>query len=100
MGAGPRPAAGPALCPRLADLSSHRQARRALRGSTAQRTRIGQAGEAVIGFRTMRATLAGLLVAVVAALGVLACGNSERAGADEARRQAEQEDKARQSAAP
>jgi hypothetical protein len=47
----------------------------------------------------MRA-MAGLLVAVVAALGVSACGTSERAGADEARRQAEQEDKARQSAAP
>jgi len=33
-------------------------------------------------------------------VGLTACGNSERAGADEARRQAEQEEKARQSAAP
>jgi hypothetical protein len=44
------------------------------------------------------------LAIAVLALGSLAgpagCGNSERAGADEARRQAEQEEKARQSAAP
>lgn len=48
----------------------------------------------------MRVTLATLLVGVLGGgLGVPACGNSEQAGAEEARRQAEQEAKARQTAA-
>jgi hypothetical protein len=44
--------------------------------------------------------LAIVALALGSLLGLTACGNSERTGADEARRQAEQEEKARQSAAP
>lgn len=49
----------------------------------------------------MRVRLATALTAVLAVpLGLAACGNSERAGAEEAQRQAEQEQKARQAASP
>lgn len=50
-------------------------------------------------FQAMRAALASVLVGALGFVWLAACGNSERAGADEARRQAEAEDKARQSAA-
>jgi hypothetical protein len=46
----------------------------------------------------IRAVWAGVVLA--AGLGLAACGNSERAGADEAKRQADQEAKAQQTAAP
>lgn len=48
----------------------------------------------------MRAALASVVLGVVWALGSGACGDSERAGAEEARRQAEAEQKAKQAAAP
>jgi hypothetical protein len=49
----------------------------------------------------MRILLATAVAAVLGApLGAAGCGNSERAGAEEAQRQAEQEQKARQSASP
>ncbi len=50
------------------------------------------------GMRVLRATTLAALLG--APLGLAACGNSERAGAEEAQRQAEQEQKARQAARP
>ena len=48
----------------------------------------------------MRATVASVLVGALGVFGVWACGNSEREGAEQARRRAEAEQKARASAAP
>ena len=53
----------------------------------------------MLGFGCVPA-LASIALALASFVGLAACGNSERAGAEEARRQAEQEEKARQTAAP
>src|SRR5262245_24780298 len=69
---------GPRLCPRSGDLSSLRRR-----------------GGAVLGSIAMRATIA--LVLLIP--GLCGCGNSENAGAEEARRLAAAEQKAKESRA-